>query len=135
MIYHSKQRIYVKDTDAGGIVYHSNYITFAEQARSDMLRDMGYTNTACMRQGFAFVIRHVSVDFMSPARLDDELDVQTRIVACKNASLTFEQTFYRSGDLLVRVIVEAVCVNKDLKPIRFPDDFRQKFAPYIESAR
>ncbi|MDD3669039.1 MAG: tol-pal system-associated acyl-CoA thioesterase [Alphaproteobacteria bacterium] len=133
MIHHSGQRVYFSDTDAGGIVYHSNYIVFAEHARSDMMRDLGYTSSACMRAGFAFVIRHVSVDFLAPARLDDDLDIRTRIVACRNASLTFEQTIFRGEELLARVMVKAACVNKDFKPIRFPEAFRARFAPYIET--
>ncbi|MCH7635550.1 MAG: YbgC/FadM family acyl-CoA thioesterase [Proteobacteria bacterium] len=74
-------RVYYEDTDAGGVVYDANYLEFAERARTEMLRDLGFDPPALAAfEGVAFAVSRLEVDYLAPARLDDELMVQTRIV-------------------------------------------------------
>src|SRR5712671_6087187 len=81
-------RVYYEDTDAGGVVYYANYLKFAERARTEMLRHVGFEQEALRRTtGRVFAVRHCSADYLAPARLDDELVVETRLTALGGASL------------------------------------------------
>jgi acyl-CoA thioester hydrolase len=85
-------RVYYEDTDAGGIVYHANHLKFAERARTEMLRCLGLDHGAMReRFGLAFAVRRCRVDYLAPARLDDALLIETRLVRLGGASLDLEQ--------------------------------------------
>ena len=74
-VHHHPLRVYYEDTDAGGVVYYANYLKFAERARTEMLRDLGIDHSELMdNEGVAFAVRHCTMDFLAPARLDDVLD-------------------------------------------------------------
>ena len=74
-------RVYYEDTDAGGVVYHANYLRFAERARSEMLRALGIPHTQMLRDdGLAWTVSRCEVDFVRPARLDDALEVYSRLL-------------------------------------------------------
>ena len=78
MLHRYTLRVYYEDTDAGGVVYHANYLRFAERARTEALRDLGLPHAdAGERIGLMFVVRRVEVDYLRPARLDDSLTVVT----------------------------------------------------------
>ncbi|MCK6452261.1 MAG: tol-pal system-associated acyl-CoA thioesterase [Alphaproteobacteria bacterium] len=114
-------RVYYEDTDAGGVVYHANYLRFAERARSEMLRAAGVTNVELMaREGLAFTIRRCEVDFLKPARLDDVLEVHTRVLALKGARVEAEQVVRRDGDDLARLKLEIACIDRAGRPARLP---------------
>src|SRR4051794_2146417 len=75
-----KLRVYYEDTDASGIVYHANYLKFAERGRTEMMRALGFAHSGIAAEtGIVFTVRQVSADFRLPARLDDLLNVETRI--------------------------------------------------------
>ncbi len=123
--------IYYQDTDAGGIVYHSNYLDYAERARSELLFDMGVSNTKLVEQGLAFVLRQVHIDYRKPARLDDLLTVETVVTGMKNASMEMEQTFWRNDEVLVVIQLQLAFVNPtNLRPIRIPDTLKELFLKY-----
>lgn len=122
-------RVYYEDTDAGGIVYYANYLRFAERARTEMLRDLGVENSAVMeRDGIAFAVRSCSIDYLRPARLDDSLDVHTRVLAIGGASLGLEQVVQRGEETLVRMEIRLVCMHvagdEAGRPSRIPPDVR-----------
>ena len=92
-------RVYYEDTDAGGVVYYANYLRFAERARSEMLRELGIESSRMMAEdGVAFAVRRCEVDYLRPARLDDRLDVHTRLLALKGASVEVDQRIVRPDD-------------------------------------
>ncbi len=123
--------IYYQDTDVGGIVYHSNYLDYAERARSEMLFDMGLSNTALVEQGIAFVLRSAELDYRRPARLDDLITVETVVCEMKNASMVMEQTFLRGDETLVVVRLQLAFVNpQTLRPIRMPEHIKKLFVEY-----
>jgi len=100
-------RVYYEDTDAGGIVYYANYLRFAERARSELLRDMGTDNTRLMRDhGVMFAVRECTVRYREPARLDDALQIHTRIARIGGASFSAIQRIERST-LVNRLVPEA----------------------------
>ncbi|MCL4110737.1 UNVERIFIED_CONTAM: hypothetical protein GTU68_029800, partial [Idotea baltica] len=71
--------VYYEDTDAGGVVYHANYLKFFERARTEMLRSIGVSQQVLLEQNIGFVVRHMDIDFIQGARLDDSLQVITNI--------------------------------------------------------
>ena len=114
-------RVYYEDTDAGGIVYYANYLKYAERARTEMLRDLGTENARLMKtEGLAFAVRWCEVDFFKPARLDDMLSVETRLIAVGGASLVAEQRVKRDNAELVRMELKLACMSPDGRPARLP---------------
>ncbi|HYH37185.1 MAG TPA: tol-pal system-associated acyl-CoA thioesterase [Azospirillum sp.] len=112
-------RVYYEDTDAGGIVYHANYLCFMERGRTEMLRLLGWRHTELLYdQGVSFAVRRVEIDFVAPARLDDTLEVETRIVDIGGASFTVEQTIRRDGRDLARAELKLATINGAGRPAR-----------------
>jgi acyl-CoA thioester hydrolase len=131
-------RVYYEDTDAGGIVYHSNYLKFAERARTEMLRLIGISQRELLqRDGIAFAVRDLSIDYLRPARLDDEVIVRSRLLESRGASLTLEQRIRRESDFgaakgtdedLARIRVRVACIRRDGRPGRMPSGVKAAFA-------
>jgi acyl-CoA thioester hydrolase len=117
-----KIRIYYEDTDAGGIVYYANYLKFAERARSEFLRRHGFSNSKMLdNDRIGVIVRHVEMDLKSPARLDDMLDIETRVIEQKRASFTMKQTISKNGLTLVTIIVKLACIQIDSgRPVGIP---------------
>jgi len=129
MIAHSIDiRIYYEDTDAGGIVYHSNFLNFAERARCELLRDVGYECSTIENElGLLFVVKHADINYIKPARLDDALQVKTTVEAMRNTSFQMRQIVQKNGTDLCNMLVTLVCVEtKHIKPVRLPDILRNK---------
>lgn len=136
--YAVKCRVYYENTDAGGIVYHGQYLNFAERGRTELLRSIGYQSSDLTKQhGLMFVARHVDINYYAPAYLDDLLEVRTSVAALKNSSFTMRQSLFRQNDgveeKIAEVMVTLVCVKANgIKPIRVPDMLREKFEEYLE---
>ena len=123
-------RVYFEDTEAGGIVYYTNYLRFAERARTEYLRSVGGVHqTLSAEDGIAFTVRQCSVDYMSPAFLDDPLEVYTRFLEVRGASLRAEQVVKRKMDELVRL----ACVGGDGRPRRMPAALRSALSSSLHS--
>ncbi len=119
-------RVYYEDTDAAGIVYYANYLKFAERARTEMLRARGVGQRALTQDdGVAFAVRRVAVEYLAPARLDDLLEVRTRIVAVRGASLDGEQDIVRDGEVLAKLTLTLACVAASGRPARLPPAVRR----------
>lgn len=124
-------RVYYEDTDAAGIVYYANYLKFAERARTEMLRAIGIDHSRMRSEtGLAFAVRECSVDYRSPARLDDSIEVHTRVLGISGAAVRAEQNVIRDHDLLVRITLRIVCLRADGKPARLPQNVRAALAQY-----
>ena len=90
-------RVYYEDTDAGGVVYHSNYISFFERARTEWLRHLGYElDVLSEEQHLVFVVKALNCDYLRPALFNDELFVSAEILKLGNTSITFEQKIMRA---------------------------------------
>jgi acyl-CoA thioester hydrolase len=115
-------RVYYEDTDAGGVVYHANYLKFFERARTEQLRAMGYEQDALIiTEGVIFVVRSVQVDYLSPARFNEQLQVSAKVSQAKKASLTFEQTITRDNDVLCNSIIRIACLDaQTMRPKAIP---------------
>ena len=119
-------RVYYGDTDASGAVYHAAYLGFAERARTEMLRAGGVDHRRLRsRHGVAVAVRDCSIDYRAPARLDDGLEVATRIVEVGAAAMRAEQTVRRGDAVLARLRLRLVCLRaRDGRPTRWPSCVR-----------
>jgi len=126
-----KIRVYWEDTDAGGVVYHSQYLNFFERARTEWLRGIGVFQAKMAREdNVIFAIRHMDIDFIQAARLDDELDVTVHTASAGGARVTFAQDMMRCSDrqLVATASLTAVCLKADsFKPTRVPEWIRARF--------
>lgn len=120
-------RVYYEDTDAGGVVYHANYLRYAERARTEFLRAGGVEQRE-MREAedFAFVVRRCTIDYRAPAVLDDALEVVTRITGLRAAALEAVQEVVRQGESEPLVVLDLVIagVNGRGRPVRLPKRIR-----------
>ncbi|HEY8037935.1 MAG TPA: tol-pal system-associated acyl-CoA thioesterase [Methylobacter sp.] len=116
-------RVYYEDTDAGGVVFYANYLKFFERARTEMLRAMGYEQDKLIaNEGIIFVVRSVQVDYLSPARFNEQLQVSAKVVLAKKASLTFEQIITRDDDVLCKGSVRIACLDaQTMRPKAIPE--------------
>jgi len=125
-------RIYYEDTDFSGVVYHASYLRFLERGRTEILRDCGIDQAAFFGDGGAgalsFAVRHMTIDWLKPARMDDMIIVETRIGAIKGASLTLDQRIVRGDEVLMTAEV-LVALVADGKPVRMPPSLRAKLQP------
>jgi len=122
-------RVYYEDTDSGGVVYYANYLKYLERARTEWLRHLGFGQDALMRDsGILFAVRRVEIDYLLPARLDDELVVELEIGSATKASLTFVQRIVRAPDtVLSRATVKVACLDSDrFRPTAIPANIREK---------
>ena len=121
-------RVYYEDTDAGGIVYHANYLKFAERARSELLRDLGTDNSRLMDQhGVLFAVRECQATYHRPAKLDDALEVHTDITSVGRATLSALHTVRRSDEVMAELMVRLACLDASGRPKRLPGDIRAAF--------
>jgi len=115
-------RIYYEDTDAGGVVYHANYLHYMERARTEYLRDLGIEQDTLSRDhGIIFAVRSVEVRYLVPARFNDLLRVSVSLPVGRGASVSFYQTVCRGDDTLVTARVRVVSLDPvSLRPRRIP---------------
>jgi acyl-CoA thioester hydrolase len=116
-------RVYYEDTDAGGIVYYANYLKYFERARTEWLRALGIHQQELLeREGAAFVVRSVAVEYIAAARLDDELAVRLTVEKLGRASVQFKQEAWRGDTLLSTAAVKVGCVDAaSMRPRALPD--------------
>lgn len=122
-------RVYFEDTDFSGLVYHGSYVRWCERGRSDFLRLVGNDHRALFegsegREAAAFVVRRMSLDFRRPARIDDVLEVVTRVADIGAATLTLDQRIFRAGVELFAAEVMVVLVSRSGKPLRLSQAVR-----------
>ncbi len=133
-------RVYFEDTDAGGVVYHASFVRFAERGRTDFLRLLG-TDARRLIDGSdsgepaAFVVRRMSFDFARPGRMDDLLEVETRVKELGGASVTLEQNINRDGQRLVSAEVVVVLISISGKPLRLSEAVREAFQAHAEAVK
>lgn len=120
-------RVYYEDTDAGGVVYHSNYLNFMERARTEWLRALGFEQTTVKENlGVIIVIHSLSINFKKPAYFNDMLEVNCTLANIGRSSIEMAQTITRDGVLLIEAQVKAAFVNAaSFRPVGIPDEMKQ----------
>jgi acyl-CoA thioester hydrolase len=132
-------RVYFEDTDAGGVVYHASYIRFAERGRTDFLRLLGTDARRLIdgsesREPAAFVVRRMNCDFFRPGRMDDLLEVETRVKELGGASVTLVQSILRDGVRIFEAEVTVVLVSVSGKPLRLSEAVRGAFQAHRQAS-
>ena len=124
-------RVYWEDTDAGGVVYYANYLKFMERARSEWLRALGFEQDVLRDEaGIVFVVRRVEIDYLSPARFNEQLEVSVRLHEMGRASLSVRQELMRGSARLAEAVVTLACVDAiRFKPVKIPEPILQALAP------
>ncbi len=129
-------RVYYEDTDASGIVYYANYLKFIERGRTELMRDLGFAHSRILAEtGIAFTVRRLSADYRAPARLDDRLSIETRIIEIGAATLLLDQRVCRDDSVLAQFEVLCACVGRDGRPRRVPAGLRAALSDAAQSPR
>ena len=120
-------RVYYQDTDAGGVVYHAQYLSFMERARTELLNEAGIDLARFVEShGILFMVHRIDVKYHLPARLNDLLSVSAEVVKMGRASFVFHQRVEREAQLLVEADVTIALVDRDrMKPARMPAELEQ----------
>jgi len=120
-------RVYYEDTDAGGVVYHANYLKYFERARTEYLRERGLSVSLLAAAGNVFPVVRMEIDFKAPGLHDDLLSIATQPEKVGNSSFSLRQQVLRPADgrLLVDAVVTLACVSPTLKARRIPIEVRQ----------
>jgi acyl-CoA thioester hydrolase len=122
-------RVYYEDTDAGGIVYHAAFLRFAERARTELLRELGLDHRRLRDEhGVIFAVRRCTVDFLAPGRLDDLLEVRTRVARRGGASLDLVQEVMAAERVLARLAVRLALLDRRHRAARVPAAVAAAFA-------
>lgn len=127
-----RYRVCYEDTDAAGVVYYANYLRYMERGRNSYLRDLGMSVRKLQEEGVLFPVVEVNLRYRSPAFLEDELIVETRVARMGPGSILFDQRVFREGeaDVLVEGTVRVACVDREMKPRRLPTKIKQLFIQY-----
>jgi acyl-CoA thioester hydrolase len=120
-------RVYYEDTDAGGVVYYANYLKFFERARTEMLRAMGHEQDQLMKEGIIFVVRSLQVDYLTPARFNELLQVSADLSLVKKASFDFEQQITRGDEVLCKATIRIACLDaRTMRPKAIPEKLQEQ---------
>ena len=129
-------RVYWEDTDAGGVVYHAQYLAFLERARTEWMRAHGHGQERLRTEhDLVFAVRAMRIDFRAPARLDDALEVSVAVRECRRASLVFAQAIRRDGELLLDAEVRvAALAAGTFRPRPIPPPLHGQLEALVEHA-
>jgi len=127
-VYSFPVRVYFENTDAGGVVYHGEYLKFLERARTEWLRHLGFDHQMLGRvHRIVFVVSSMAVEFVKPARLDDAIAVSVQVESLGKVRCVFQQEIRREGEVLVRAKVTVACVTAEaFKPVEIPEALKRK---------
>lgn len=125
--FHHNLRVYYEDTDEGGVVYHANYLKFAERARAEFLHHHGLSNRDLYRQeGIRMVVKSAVVDYKKPAFLEDDLSVSVKADDISGASMMIHHNITRGQECLVEMTVKIVTINAQGRPVKMPHILRER---------
>ena len=116
-------KIYYEDTDSGGVVYYANYLKFIERARTEMINELGFTLTTLLKDyDRLFLVKKIECDYIESCKLEDTLNVQSKVLVLKNASFVLEQNLLKQNKIIFRSKIVMVCVNSQGAPSKIPDE-------------
>ena len=122
-------KIYYEDTDAGGVVYYSNYLKFLERARTAMIETVGLTNKKLLEEHKTLIIvKSCNIEYISPVKLEDKIQIYSTIETLNKASFVVIQNIKKDNNLVVKAKLKLVTVNQEGKPIKIPSVLEKKLA-------
>ncbi len=125
-------RVYYEDTDFSGLVYHASYIRWCERGRTDFVRLIGLNQKELFEgadgaSGCFFVVRHMDIDYLKPAMMDDVLEVETKVAEQGTASMKIAQEIRREDTVLFKALVTIVLINENGRPVRLSEAIKEAF--------
>lgn len=119
-----EKKIYYHDTDCGGVVYYANYLKYLEEARTEYLLSRGIELTKLAEKGILFVVARVEIDYKAPAHYQEKLLVSAKVEEVKLSTVKFFQEIRKADETVVKATTTLVCVGKDLRPMRVPEEIK-----------
>lgn len=127
-------RVYIEDTDAGGIVFYVNYLKYMERARTELLRTLGFAKPALTNNNGLLVVGSAQVDYKRSAFLDDQLSVTAGLIKIARSYVVFEQCVFRGEELLCKGSIKVACVDREnLRPQAMPEDLYEALTDWAEN--
>ncbi len=126
-------RVYFEDTDFTGVVYHATYLRWCERGRSDFVRLLGIHHNELLNpegdtEPSVFVVRHIEIDYLRPAKIDEILEVITETTEVGGATITLSQKVVRDGTVLAKLKIKIVLINRSGKPQRIGKMMQEAFS-------
>lgn len=125
--HHFALRVYIEDTDLGGVVYHANYLRYFERARSDLLRCLGINQRAAIENGLGvYAVAEMRIKYLQPARLEDELVVISTLAELGGASCSLNQKITRGREVITTATVLVAFLSPAGRARRHPPEWLEK---------
>ena len=122
-----KLKVFYEDTDAGGVVYYANYLKFFERARTDAISNIGLSNKKLLDEyGIFIIVKSCNVEYLKPAKLEDQLEIKSSIISTSNTSFRMKQKAFRDQELITDCEIHLVLVDKSGRPTKIPDILKEK---------
>ena len=120
-------KVYYEDTDAGGVVYYANYLKFLERARTDAITSLDFSNNKLVEKfGIFIIVKSCNLNFLRPAKLEDNLDIISKVIEVKNVSIKMKQNIFVNDSMIVEAEILLASVNNEGKPSKLPDEFKNE---------
>ena len=127
MEFKSRFKVYYEDTDSGGVVYYANYLKFLERARTDAISSLDFSNNKLIEKfGIFIIVKSCNLNFFRPAKLEDNLDIISKVIEVKNVSIKMKQSIFVNDSMIVEAEILLASVNNEGKPSKLPDEFKNE---------
>ena len=127
MEFKSRFKVYYEDTDSGGVVYYANYLKFLERARTDAITSLDFSNNKLVEKfGIFIIVKSCNLNFLRPAKLEDNLDIISKVIEVKNVSIKMKQNIFVHDSMIVEAEILLASVNNEGKPSKLPDEFKNE---------
>jgi acyl-CoA thioester hydrolase len=127
MEFESSFKVYYEDTDSGGVVYYANYLKFLERARTDAITSLGFSNNKIKEKfGIYIIVKSCNLNFLKPAKLEDNLKIVSKVLEVKNVSIKMRQNIYVNKSMITEAQILLASINNEGKPSKLPDEFKKQ---------
>ena len=127
MEFKSRFKVYYEDTDIGGVVYYANYLKFLERARTDAITSLDFSNNKLIKKfGIFIIVKSCNLNFLRPAKLEDNLDIISKVIEVKNVSIKMKQNIFVNDSMIVEAEILLASVNNEGKLSKLPDEFKNE---------
>ena len=127
MEFKSRFKVYYEDTDSGGVVYYANYLKFLERARTDAISSFDFSNNKLIEKfGIFIIVKSCNLNFLRPAKLEDNLDIISKVMEVKNVSIKMKQNIFVNDSMIVEAEILLASVNNEGKLSKLPDEFKNE---------
>ena len=127
MEFKSRFKVYYEDTDSGGVVYYANYLKFLERARTDAITSLDFSNNKLVEKfGIFIIVKSCNLNFLRPAKLEDNLDIISKVIEVKNVSIKMKQSIFVNDSMIVEAEILLASVNNEGKLSKLPDEFKNE---------